>query len=302
MDLLSLFGSFVGPGVLVRDKEYGLVSMVRGHPLGEIAVPSGRLRVADAWSFRRGEGREVAVPVGRHPVTFAASEMDAGHDGLGLLVRVRPGPVARWARAGVVAVDGAAFAVGDAEARLAPGRLDFDDPRGATRLGKSVAVARIGSDGGYPLRVGFDARDRVAAVAIVTHDPRGWVRFRGGPRDLGDLAGCLAWARDVGGEDALVRPGVTDVAPLRALRRIPRDLARYYRTHDAGDLVAFRAAVERHGLGRALPVVVDDADAFVYLDAQDRVVVHYQGSTLGVHLDLRAWVVLSSIATLDLTG
>ncbi len=294
MDVLDFFGD----GVIVRSKEYGLVSMLRGHPLGEIEVPSGRLLVSDAYSY---EGKAIEVPAGRHPVTFAANEMDAGHDGAGLMIRVHPGKIVRWKRHGVIGIDGAMIAVGDAEAKLPHAKLELENRLGAARIGRRVAVASIGSDGGYVLRVGLDSRERIVAVAVITLDPRAFVPWR---KSLGfdpnDLDACLAWARVVGGDDALVQPGKTDVASLRAIRKIPVDLRRYYQTHDAGDLATFRAIVERSSLGKALPIRVNGDDAMVYLDEHDRVVDYYEGSTLGMSLDLRAWLVLSSIATFDL--
>lgn len=294
MDVLDFFGG----GVVVKDKEYGLISMLRGHALGEIAVPSGRVLVADAYSY---EGKAIEVPAGSHPVSYAASEMDAGHDGVGLMVRVRLGTIARWKRLGVVGVDGAMIAIGDANAKLPHDKLQFDTPLGAKRIGKGVAVASIGSDGGYVLRAGLDSRERIAALAIVTRDPRSLVAWRKAPDlDLADLDSCLAWARKVGGDDALVQPGKTEVGALRAIRKIPTQLQRYYRDHDAGDLATFRAIAERNSLGRALPIRVNGDDAMVYLDEQDRVVDYYEGSVMGTHLDLRAWLVLSSIATFDL--
>lgn len=294
MEVLDFFGG----GVVVKDKEHGLVSMLRGHPLGEIAVPSGRLLVADAYSY---EGTAIEVPAGRHPVTFAASEMDAGHDGCGLMIRVRPGKIVRWRRRGVIGVDGAMIAIGDADAKVPHAKLEFENALGAARVGTRVAVASVGSDGGYVLRAGLDSRERIAALAVLTRDPRALVPWRKTPGfDPTDLDSCLAWARKVGGDDALVAPGKTDVATLRAIRKIPTDLRRYYQTHDAGDLASFRAIVERNSLGRALPVRVNGDDAMVYLDEQDRVVEFYEGSMLGMSLDLRAWLVLSSIATFDL--
>lgn len=293
MDLLSYFGR----GVLVRHTTHS-VSLLRGHPLGDLAVPSGRLRVADPWSFDAGP--EIEVPSGRHPVTVAAHETDAGFEALGLCVELRKGPVVRWVRSGRVGVDGAAIALGDARAKLPLSRLDSVFPRGAERIGRSAAAAQLGSDGTYPIRSGLDARGRVAAIAVITRDPRAVVPFRGAPDlDLGSLDGCLAWARRAGGADALVRPGRTDPTTLRSIRRVPGDLARYYRSHDAGDLEAFHAMVRRHDLGDALPVVVED-DVLVYLDRHDRIVELHRGSVMGTYLDLRAWVVLSTLAVFDL--
>ncbi|MFO0653371.1 MAG: hypothetical protein U0326_44535 [Polyangiales bacterium] len=293
MDLLSFFG----PGLLVRPTNHG-VSLLRGHALGEIAVPSGRVRVADPWSFDA--GRELEVPAGHHPVTFSALEMEAGLEGVGLCVRARQSAVVRWVRSGTVRVDGAAIALGDAQARLPAPLLEFDDPYRARRIGRSIVAAQLGDDGTYVVRSGLDARARVAAIAVVTRDPRAVVPFRGAPDlDLGSLDACLAWARAIGGADALIRPGTTDVATLRTIRRVPRELARYYRSHDAGDLDAFRAMVRRHDLGEALPVVVED-DGLVYLDRAGRIVHLYRGGVMGTYLDLRAWVVLSTIATFDL--
>lgn len=294
MDVLDFFGG----GVVVKRKEYALISMLRGHALGEIAVPSGKVLVADAYSY---EGKAIDVPAGRHPVTYAASEMDAGHDGVGLMIRVRSGKIARWKRLGVIGVDGATIAIGDANAKVPHAKLELQNRFGAGRIGKSVAVASIGSDGGYVLRAGLDARERIAALAVVTTDPRSFVPWRKAPGlDPSDLDACLAWAAKVGGEDALVQKGRTELESLRAIRKIPSDLRRYYQTHDAGDLATFRAIVERRSLGRALPIHVNGDDAMVYLDEQDRVVEYYEGSTLGMSLDLRAWLVLSSISTFDL--
>lgn len=296
-----------GPGVLVRDRDHELVSLLRGHSLGRIAVPSGALRIGDAYDLR--SCKPLEVPAGDHEVVFAASEMDGGHDGAGLLVRVRPGAIARWSRLRTVGIDGAMIGIGDAEANVTTRRLgDFQRPLGAARLGRSLAVASIGSDGGYPLRAGYDARDRLVALAVTAKDPRGVVPFprpgSGVPTvDATSLDACLAWALAIGGEDAIVRAGRTDLAPLRAIRSIPAELRRYYTTHTPyleGDHQTFLAIVARHGLGRALPIAVNGDDALVYLAEDGRVVDFYEGSVMGTHLDLRAWALLSTVAVHDL--
>lgn len=298
---------FFGSGVLVREREYDLVSLLRGHSLGAIAVPSGELRVGDPYSLE--DAKPIAVPAGSHEVVFGASEMDAGHDGVGLMIRVRAGKIARWSKLRTVGIDGAAIGIADAKAKVDPDKLSsFESPLGAAQLGRSVAVARVGSDGGYALRGAWDLRDRLLALAVVTKDPRSLAAWpaRGSkipPVDASDLDACLVWARKMGGDEAIVRAGKTDVAPLRAIRTIPADLRRYYATHTpwiGGDLETFRRIVERHALGRALPVAVNGDDALVYCAEDGRIVDVYQGSTMGTCLDLRAWALLSTIAVHDL--
>ncbi len=303
MDVDDLFG----PGVLVRYRDHAIFSLLRGHPLGRIAVPSGALRIGDAYDLR--SCAPIDVPAGDHEVVFAASEMDGGHDGAGLLVRVRRGAVARWKTLHAVGIDGATIGISDAEAKVSAQRLAaFERPLGAGRLGRSIAVASIGSDGGYPLRAGLDARGRLVALAVTAKDPRAFVRFpRKGssvpPVDATSLDACLAWARAIGGDEAIVRAGRTDLAPLRAIRPLPSELRHYYATHTPyldGDHQTFLAIVARHGLGRALPVAVNGDDALIYLAEDGRVVDFYEGSVLGQHLDLRAWVLLSTVEVHDL--
>lgn len=298
---------FFGPGGLCRDREYDLVSLLRGHSLGAITVPSGELRVGDAYSLE--DAKPIAVPAGSHEVVFGASEMDAGHDGVGLLIRVRAGKIARWSKLRTIGIDGAALAIADVKAKIDPEKLSsFESPLGATRLGRGVAVARVGSDGGYALRAAWDARERLLALAVVTKDPRSLVAWptrasKVPPVDASDLDACLAWARKMGGDEAIVRAGKTDVAPLRAIRPIPADLRRYYATHTpwiGGDLETFRGIVERHALGRALPIAVNGDDSLAYCAEDGRIVDFYQGSTMGTCLDLRAWALLSTIAVHDL--
>lgn len=297
---------FFGTGALVRERDFELVSLLRGHPLGRIEVPSGQLRAGDPWALE--DTKPIAVPAGSHEVVFAASEMDAGHDGVGLLVRVRAGTIARWTKMRTLGIDGAVIAFADARAKVSPEKLDFESPLGAARLGRSIAVARVGSDGGYALRAGWDARERLAALVIVTKQPRSLVAWprRGSkvpPVDATDLDACLAWAHQMGGDQAIVRAGRTDLAPIRAIRPIPSDLRRYYAAHTPwidGDIDTFRRIVERHSLGRALPVAVNGDDALVYLAEDGRIVDLYEGSVMGSCLDLRAWALLSTIAVHDL--
>jgi hypothetical protein len=300
-------GDFFGPGALVRDRTGDLVSLLRGHRIGRITILSGGLRIGDAHSLE--DCAPIDVPAGAHEVVFGANEMDAGHDGIGLSIRVRSGAIVRWKRLRSVGVDSAAVVIADARAKVSHEKLSsIESPLGAAIIGRSTAVARVGSDGRYPLQAGYDARDRLVALAVATRTPRSFARWpaRGSdvpPVDARDLDACLAWAREVGGDQAIVRAGETDVAPLRAIRPIPADLRRYYATHTpwiGGNLATFRAIVKRNALGRALPIAVNGDDALVYLDEEDRVVDLCQGSVMGTSLDLRAWALLSTIAVHDL--
>lgn len=296
-----------GPGVLVRDRDHDLVSLLRGHPLGRIVIRSGAVRIGDAYDLA--SCKPIEVPAGDHEVLYAANEMDSGHEGAGLLLRLRPDPIVRWKRLRNVSIDGAMIGIADAQVAIATARLgNLRSPLGAARLGRSVAVASIGSDGGYPLHAGYDARDRLVALAVTTKDPRSLVRFpRRGSEvpavDATSLDASLAWARTVGGDEAIVRAGRTDLAPLRRIRPIPTELRRYYTTHTPyleGDHKTFQSILARHNLRRALPVAVNGGDALVYLAEDGRLVDLYEGSEMGSFLDLRAWALLSTISVHDL--
>ncbi len=295
MQLVDVFGS----GCLVEETTCGAVSLLRGHPIGAIEVPSGRVRVGDPTSC---DGHVVEVPPGLHPVIVATNEMDGGHDTVGLMLRVQGRRLARWRRATTIGVDGATVAIGEADAKVPRARLELPGRLGGGRIGRRVAAVRLGSDGGYPLRLGLDPDGQVAAVAVVTLDLRTRVRWKGARGlDPGDLDACLAWAREVGADESLVQPGRTDLEELRAIRRIPTDLRRYYQGHDAGDLRRYRAIAERRALRGALPIRVFGDDAMVYLDEHDRVVTDDHGAVVGVHIDLRAWLVLSTISVFGLS-
>ncbi len=58
MRIDELFGS----GQLVRDREYGMVSLLRGHSLGKLWVPSGQLLAGDPHELPYLE--PIAVPAG----------------------------------------------------------------------------------------------------------------------------------------------------------------------------------------------------------------------------------------------
>ncbi len=297
-------GDFFGSGRLVRHREHRLVSLLRGHRVGTIAVPSGALRVGDPADLE--SAPTLSVPRGRHEVFFAAEEMDSGHDGVGLLVRVRRGEPTRWRKVRVVGTDSAMVALGDARARCSSKQLATPRSTTAWRAGPSLIVASIGSDGGWPLYEGTDARGRLLALAVVTRRPDDFEDFAQAtgtpPVDVSSLDACLAWAAAIGGDDALVRAGKPDLAPLRKLRALPKDLRAFYAKYTpylGADHPAFLALVARQKLGRALPVSVDGPGSAVFLDEAGRVVTFYEGSTLGTALDLRAWALLSTIAVHD---
>lgn len=54
------------PGVLVRDREHDLVSLLRGHSLGRISIRSGAVRIGDAYDLA--SCKPIEVPAGEHEV------------------------------------------------------------------------------------------------------------------------------------------------------------------------------------------------------------------------------------------
>jgi hypothetical protein len=278
-----------GAGVLVRHKEHELVSLLRGHRVGELAVESGRILFGDPYSFEDLAPLDVKIPKGRYPVFAGANEMDAGSDGTGLLIRLREDPVERWRsflrRGHAFPIDGATIAIADAVA-------------------KKPLQCGVASDGGYPLVGGFDARGRLAAMAVHTLNPREYRRWPSSrskvpPVDMTDLDACLDWALAMGGDDALVRPGSVDQRTLGALvaaagRKPPRELVHYYSrcTPFLGEPITLDEP-------SALPVTITSPGHYsVY--REDGIHDVYEGSTMGTSRDLRAWSVLNTISVHDL--
>ncbi len=84
------------------------------------------------------------------------------------------------------------------------------------------------------------------------------------------------------------------------------ELARYYSrctpwiAQGAG-LAMYRAAIDKNWLAGAFPVALDAEDSIV-VALPTHLVSLYQGSTMGTFIDLRAWVLLSTIAVYDPNG
>lgn len=326
-------GSLFSTGTLVRHREYGLVSLWRGHPIGELVVSSGELVVADAHSLSDTEPLTIEVPRGMCRVWVGTHEMDAGHDVTGLCVRFGPARIKTWRsllpRGKRLGIDGAAVAICDAVARPAPvgsaheryiHRLaSIGGDLGGEVLDKgkrSIAACRIGSDGGYPIMGGFDDAGGLVAIAVTTLSPGESARWPDPdatvpPVDATDLDACIAWAIAVGEDEPIVRPGSLDDATREALvsiagRPMPAELARYYSlctpwVGEGAGLAMHRASIEKNRLVGAFPVALDREDSLV-VALPTKLVSLYQGSTMGTFIDLRAWALLSTIAVHDLSG
>ena len=88
-------------------------------------------------------------------------------------------------------------------------------------------------------------------------------------------------------------------------RAIPVDLRRYYATHtpwvgEGASLGTFVQAARSGVAGSTFPVAVESADSLSVMREDGTVDSTYQGSTMGTNRDLKAWVVLNSIAVHDL--
>jgi len=305
-----------GGGVLVRHRDSNsLISLFRGHPVRSLSIPSGQLVVGDPWDFANRRPLNLRLRPGRYAVYEAANEMDAGEDGAGLLLQISTSRVVRWHMHARVGIDGARIAFGDAGMARRPNRNWVDRLSNGTDLGPHFASSRVPGDGGYPLRSGFDARGQLAALAVTALDVRRYSPWpppgsRIPPLDLSSLDACLTWARAVGGEQAIIRPGRLGQETLAALRSIagraiPVDLRRYYATHtpwvgEGASLGTFVQAARSGVAGSTFPVAVESADSLSVMREDGTVDSTYQGSTMGTNRDLKAWVVLNSIAVHDL--
>lgn len=310
IDLDELFGA----GVFGHPAKYpSLISLLRGHCLGRLRLESGRVAVADPYLLDDAIelGRE--CPRGSFPVFAGASEMYEGHDVTGLCVRFADRAVAEWepvfAGGRGVPVDSASLAVCDAAraASLKEVALQTDFRRrpvgGALFASGEGAACSVGSDGGYPVYFGLDARGEVVRLAVtaVAGDFVHWERDDL-PR-LSKLDEVATWVAKVQGKDRSFVFGETPPSLVRELERMarrwaPPELREYYRLMRPWDddlLPLWR----KWATPGALPLSLCESGGHA-LTPDGAVRGIDERGLLGQALDIPSWLVLYAITLYDL--
>lgn len=297
--------------------------LVRGHLLGHLVAPSGKLVAGDPWSPREMRGFGHPVAPGRFPVWVVAEESDYPEP-QGLYVQLESRDPVRWVRAGYAGTDSATIAIADhTVARRAQddgpeGELLSNDvlrgelpPTGARLVGDSrgsIALVSTGSDGGFPVWWGHD-RSGATVALLVEHCSLDWRRCRRAALPGGDppwdAPATVVWAHAA--LRALGEPPGFDLAPLDAasLARLearagtapPADVAAFYATAAPRGLAAWEALADALARTSAVGFPLDDVTERGAIAAVRRKGVWRiesidgEGSSYARWLDTTGWLV-----------
>lgn len=310
LDLDDLFG----PGVFGHPARYpSLVSLLRGHCLGQLRIESGRVAVADPYLLDEAIDLGRRCPRGSFPVFAGTSEMDGGHDMSGLCVRFADRPVARWepvfSGGRGVPVDSASLALCDAERAVELKEVAIHTDFRKTPVGGAlfasgqVAACGVGSDGGYPVYFGYDARDEIVRLAVTAVSDH-FVRWKRDdlPR-LSHLDEVVAWLARVQGKDRSFALGETSPALVRELQRIARRwappvLRDYYRLIRPWD-EDLMPLWKKWATPGALPLSLCESGGHA-LTPDGLVRGIDERGLLGQALDIPSWLVINAISIYDL--
>jgi hypothetical protein len=305
-----------GRGVFGHPAECpSLVSLLRGHRVGELCLDSGAAVVSDPYLLDKARPLHRALPVGSFPVFVGASEVYFGHDVTGLCVRFANSQVARWEAAfkrGVgVPIDSASVAICDAAraAVLKPFAIEtrfHDSPvGGAVFASGQVAACGLGSDGCYPVYYGLNAGGAVVRLAVTAVKDHfvSW-SYEDLP-NLARLDEVAEWIAKIQGRGRRFLFGKTSAALVTALerharRKVPPALREYYRLFRPwdGDLMPLWRKWAPPG---ALPLSLSKRGGHV-LTADGAVREITKRGLGGQALDIPSWLVLYAITLYNLAS